>query len=84
MEVGITYHPGFTHCSFTFSRFFGEDVAFERLLVGDFSCTGNFEAFFCATVCFYLWHLITVISYSLLAPRGLYPGTFGALWEMFK
>jgi hypothetical protein len=70
MKVGITNHTIFAHVTLTFSRFFSEDVPFESFLKSDFTGTGNLEALLGAAVCFYLWHYITVLSYSLLAFRA--------------
>jgi thiamine transporter ThiT len=61
------YLSVFTHSTLALSRFFCKNVAFERFLENDFSCTGNFKALFCAAVCFYLWHYITCL---LLLPAG--------------
>jgi len=67
----------YTHTTLTLGGFFCEDVALERFLVEDFTCTGNFEALLCATVGFNLWHYITVFK---LLPAGV-PASCEKLFE---
>lgn len=45
-----------THASFSFSRFLGENVSFERLLVGDLPGASHFKALFGTGIRFYLRH----------------------------
>ncbi len=83
MQVGIAYHPIFTHGTLAFFGLFGEDVTFESLLVSDLTGTGNFEALLGAAVGFNLWHYITFFSYSLLAPQtvGNFLSLVGNVWK---
>jgi hypothetical protein len=67
MQVSIAYHAVVTHITLTLGGFFCQDVTFKSFLVGDLTGAGNFEALLGATVCFNLWHYITILSYSLLA-----------------
>lgn len=76
MEIGITDHAVNAHVTLALRGFFGEDVSFESFLESDFTGAGNLEALLGAGVGFYLWHYITVFSYSLLALR-----TAGDLWS---
>jgi hypothetical protein len=52
----------------TFFGFFGKNVSFERLLMGDFSAACNFKSFFGAGIRFYLWHFLNDL---LLLPAGV-------------
>jgi hypothetical protein len=63
--------------AFTLLRLFGKNVAFKRLLVGNFSRAGYFEPFFRARVGFNLWHYFVINFYTLLAFR-----TGGNLWSL--
>ncbi len=83
MQVGIAYHPIFTHGTLAFFGLFGEDVTFESFLVSDLTGTGNFEALLGAAVGFNLWHYITFFSYSLLAPQndGNFLSLVGNVWK---
>jgi len=77
MKIGIADHTIEAHITLTLGCFFGEDVSFESFLESDLTATGDLEALLGAGVGFYLWHYITVFSYSLLALR-----TAGDLWSL--
>ncbi len=63
------HHPVEAEIALALFGLFGEDVSFERFLVGDQAAACDPEALLGAGVGFYLWHVITCYRYSLLAPR---------------
>ena len=50
----------FVHQTFTFLRFFCEDVAFERFLEGDLAGAGHFKPLFGTGIRLYLWHFLII------------------------
>jgi len=58
MQMRISHLSTNSHGTFAFCRFFCQDVAFESLLMRNFSGAGYLKPFFGAGVCFYLWHVI--------------------------
>jgi hypothetical protein len=67
----------FSEGTFALFRFFGENVAFKRFLVGDLPRAGYLEPFFRARVRFNFWHYYIINFYTLLAFR-----TGGNLWSL--
>jgi hypothetical protein len=51
----------FTQLSFTFGRFFGQDMTFVRLFALKSTGTGFLEALACAAMAFHFWHLFSPI-----------------------
>ena len=68
IEVGMANRSFYSHCSFAFGRFLGEDVAFERFLKGDFSGAGYFKPFLGTGICFNLGHFSPIY---LFYPAGV-------------
>jgi len=57
IHVSGSYDTFLGEVAFAFLGFLGEDVAFERLLVGDLTGAGHFEALLGTGICFNLRHL---------------------------
>jgi hypothetical protein len=77
--VGSADDPRFTEIALAFLGFLGEDMPFERLLVGDLSRSRYFEPLLGAGVRFDLRHWRMLLCNSLLADphRRI---AYGAVW----